>query len=77
MMNVSKVSDKRALSISNGLAVYYQKGKLYSGKEGENPQYLCSLPYRNQKKQLLSHFSLTERLLRLEPRFLLPIGDDR
>ncbi len=67
----------RALIYEKNRIISYKKGALYIRHgEDQKPIKLCKLP-NTGIKALLAKITLTERLLRLEPRFAYPCTDDK
>lgn len=58
-----------------GLIIYRHGALYYQASERGYRELICKIPY--DKHPIFSRFSVTERLLRLEPRFAFPIDDNR
>lgn len=69
------VFNDRVLLFEKGRIISYKKGTLFFRSDlNKKPQKICRLP-NTKIESILSRFMLTERLLRLEPRFAYPRDD--
>lgn len=59
----------------SGLIIYKHGALYYQASEHSHRELICKVPY--DSNSIFSRFSVTERLLRLEPRFAYPIDDNQ
>ncbi len=72
---ISEIAKYRLLCQSENGCLFYHKGSLFLSKiPEEKPKKGLVLPGSFSKK-ILSRFRLTERMLRLEPRFAVPYAE--
>lgn len=74
---VKVLSKYKMLAMYDGKALLYHKGKLYTQdiRKGMEAKYLLNLPISTKRKAMIC-FRPMERLLRMEPRLAVAIGQD-
>lgn len=70
------ISDYRVMAINDEIGLLYHKGCLYRQdfSNDSNPVFLCDLPLQGIKKCLVK-LRITERMLRIEPRVAIALGE--